>query len=298
MRRLLAGDSEGYYRDYSGTTANLAQTIKQGWFHTGDYSVHRRKHIGTDPSGIPPRRFVICLQNHDQVGNRAKGERLHHQVPLPAYRAASALLLCAPQTPLLFMGQEWAASTPFLFFTDHHEELGRLVTDGRRQEFKDFAAFSDEAARQTIPDPQTSSTFIRSKLLWPECEQEPHASILRLYQALLRLRRTEPALRAPERDAYSVTALTEDAILLQRCTADEPGCTTHAIVVVAQLRNAGTVYLGQHLLRETQWKVLFTTEEPAFAPQPCPPRIELNDADPHIEFQGPAAVILREAGAR
>ena len=126
---------------------------------------------------------MICLQNHDQIGNRAFGERLSHQIDLSAYSAATALLLCTPETPMLFMGQEWAASSPFLFFTDHHAELGELVTQGRRQEFQHFSTFADPTIRETIPDPQAESTFRASKLNWDECEREPHAGIRNLRKA-------------------------------------------------------------------------------------------------------------------
>jgi maltooligosyltrehalose trehalohydrolase len=101
LRRMLAGDCESYYRDYSGTAEDLARTINQGWFFIGQHSIHLNKPRGTDPAGLSPRAFVICLQNHDQVGNRAFGERLHHQIDLASYRAASTLLLCSPGTPLL-----------------------------------------------------------------------------------------------------------------------------------------------------------------------------------------------------
>ena len=171
VRVALAGDNEGYYRDYTGSMSNLAGTLNQGWHFTGQYSTHLQEHRGTDPTGIPPRRFVFCIQNHDQIGNRALGERLHHQIDLAAYRAASVLLLCAPATPLLFMGQEWAATTPFLYFTDHPEELGKLVTEGRRNEFRHFSAFSDAAARERIPDPQDQATFRASRLDWSELDR-------------------------------------------------------------------------------------------------------------------------------
>ena len=177
VRVALAGDNEGYYRDYTGSMPNLARTLNQGWHFTGQYSDYLQEHRGTDPTGIPPRRFVFCLQNHDQIGNRALGERLHHQIELPAYRAASVLLLCAPATPLLFMGQEWAATTPFLYFTDHPEELGRLVTEGRRNEFRHFSGLlRPGSARERIPDPQAETTFAASRLDWSEADQEPHAS--------------------------------------------------------------------------------------------------------------------------
>src|SRR5262249_54373377 len=129
MRRALAGDREGYYATFSGAMSDLAATMARGWFYCGQRT-RRGRRRGTDPRGLAPRQFVICLQNHDQIGNRAFGERLHHQIEPGAFRAASTLLLCAPETPLLFMGQEWAASTPFLYFTDHRRELGKRITRG------------------------------------------------------------------------------------------------------------------------------------------------------------------------
>src|SRR5262249_1613168 len=115
-RRHLAGDHESYYADFTGSITDLAATIRQGWFYCGQRAPHLEQPRGTDPSAVALEQCVICLQNHDQVGNRAFGERLHHQIDPAAYRAASALLLCCPETPMLFMGQEWAASSPFLFF--------------------------------------------------------------------------------------------------------------------------------------------------------------------------------------
>ena len=106
------------------------KTIKRGWWRGQ-----------SDPAGVSYPQFIYCLQNHDQIGNRALGDRLHHGIDAATYRAATALLLLLPQTPLLFMGQEWAASTPFCYFTDHHDELGVLVSEGRRREFADFTGF-------------------------------------------------------------------------------------------------------------------------------------------------------------
>lgn len=292
LRRLLAGDHEGYYRDFSGTVRDLATTIRQGWFYCGQYSQHRQKKRGTDPSGLDPRCFVICLQNHDQVGNRALGERLHQQIDLAAYRAASALLLCAPQTPLLFMGQEWACSTPFLFFTDHHEQLGRAVTEGRRKEFRHFSAFSDPRAQKRIPDPQDETAFRASLLQWAEVEREPHASVRRLYQALMRLRRSEPALRTRGRANYQAAACGDDTFLLRR---GERGQT---VLVVVRLRGRGMVDLRGHPLAHLEtgrrWEVLLSTEDRPFSPEPRPPVLDLHHDGPVLGFAGPAAVLLRE----
>ncbi|HEU0302613.1 MAG TPA: malto-oligosyltrehalose trehalohydrolase, partial [Longimicrobium sp.] len=159
LRRHTAGDHEAYFGDFTGTVDDIVRTLRRGWFYEGQESRNHGAPRGTPAEGLPPRAFVHCIQNHDQVGNRAFGDRLTESVPLAVYRAASALLLLSPCTPLLWMGQEWAASTPFQYFTDHPAELGKLVTEGRRREFGRFSAFADPAVRERIPDPQAASTF-------------------------------------------------------------------------------------------------------------------------------------------
>jgi maltooligosyltrehalose trehalohydrolase len=194
VRVALVGDRDGYFRDYQGSAEEIAATVRHGWFYCGQHSVYLNRRRGSNPEDMEPSQFVICVQNHDQIGNRAFGDRLNHQIDQPEYHAAAALLLCSPQTPLLFMGQEWAASAPFQFFTNHNEELGKLVTEGRRREFQRFKAFADPATRETIPDPQALETFLNSRLQWEERDAVEHATTLRLYRDLLRLRRSEPAL--------------------------------------------------------------------------------------------------------
>jgi maltooligosyltrehalose trehalohydrolase len=189
IRRATAGDHHGYYQDFQGSAQDIASTLKQGWFFTGQYSAHRHAARGTSAQGIPPECFIICIQNHDQIGNRARGERLHHQIDPDLYMAAAALLLLAPQTPLLFMGQEWAAGSPFLYFTDHEPHLGKLVTEGRRREFSSFPEFRDESSRLAIPDPQEELTFLRSKLNWDEPALREHNKIWTWHRIILGLRR-------------------------------------------------------------------------------------------------------------
>jgi maltooligosyltrehalose trehalohydrolase len=219
LRRLTAGDTDGYYAAYEGTTQELAETLRRGWLYEGAHYAPTDERRGTPADGLPPTHFVHCIQNHDQVGNRALGERLHHEIEPALYRAVSALLLLTPYTPLLWMGQEWAASTPFQYFTDHPEELGRLVTQGRRDEFGKFEKFSDPALREQIPDPQAESTFARSRLQWAEAERPPHSGVLALYRELLALRRTHAALQARGRDSWRVAALSDTAIALRRSAA-------------------------------------------------------------------------------
>ncbi|MGC4049593.1 MAG: hypothetical protein QM757_08785 [Paludibaculum sp.] len=209
VRRALAGDNAGYYADYDGQPASIARTLRNGWFYEGQHSVHHNAPRGTPSEGIDLNRFVICIQNHDQIGNRARGERLHHQIPDHSHRAASALLLLAPETPLLFMGQEWGATSPFQFFTDHNEQLGPLVSEGRRREFAHFPEFSGEEARASIPDPQAEETFLRSKLDWCEIEEPAHQAMLRWYTRVLALRRQirGHALRCTVREQSGVILL-------------------------------------------------------------------------------------------
>ncbi|MDA8218876.1 MAG: malto-oligosyltrehalose trehalohydrolase, partial [Dehalococcoidales bacterium] len=164
MRVILTGEREGYYVDYEGSADNVAKIIQEGFLYQGQLSAYMGRPRGTPTTDEPARQFLYCLQNHDQVGNRAFGERLNHMLGRNLYATASALLLLVPETPLIFMGQEFAASTPFLYFTDHNPELGKLVTIGRREEFKRFSAFSDPERREQIPDPQAEATFLRSKL--------------------------------------------------------------------------------------------------------------------------------------
>jgi maltooligosyltrehalose trehalohydrolase len=289
FRRLLAGDDEGYYRDYAGTVADVVTTINDGWFYRGQFSPHLDQHRGTDPSGLPLRSFVVCLQNHDQVGNRALGDRLHHVIDPAAYRAASALLLTLPQTPLLFMGQEWAAGSPFQYFTDHDPDLGRVVTEGRRREFRHFRAFHDPDAQAMIPDPQDPATFARSRLDWSEASREPHASFLRLYRTLLRLRREEPVLRCDAPGCHAAFAVDEGSLALRR---DAPGAPT--LWIAARLRGAGRVDLGPFAgTDQAGWEVVLNTEDPPFCPDPSPRHVDLTGPAPVIDFPRPGAVLLR-----
>ena len=159
MHVLLTGESEGYYEDFQDATALLADCMTSGFAYQGQMSPHLGRPRG-EPSGhLPTTAFVICLQNHDQIGNRAMGERLTTLADPQALRSATALLLLSPFVPMLFMGEEYAARNPFLFFTSHNEDLAKLIREGRRSEFKHFAAFQDEERRKAIPDPNAPSTF-------------------------------------------------------------------------------------------------------------------------------------------
>jgi maltooligosyltrehalose trehalohydrolase len=225
------------------------------------------------------------------VGNRALGDRLNHDIDLAAFRAASVVLLTAPQTPLLFMGQEWAASSPFQYFTDHHEELGRLVTEGRRREFSTFSAFSEPSARARIPDPQAVATFLTSRLDWTERHVEPHASMERLYATVLAVRRRELGAADESLDGFTAQAPDEATIVVRRT-----GAAGVIVLIVARLQGAGTIDLGESdgtRGESVAWDCLLTSEDVDFSPTPAPPLVDCSGRAPTISFPGPSAVILR-----
>ncbi len=182
---LLTGETSGYYADF-GSCAAVTQTLEQAFLHDGRWSSFRGRTHGSpvDWGQVDPEQFVVALQTHDQVGNRARGERLSQLVPTDRLAAGAALLLALPYTPMLFMGEEWGASTGWPFFSSFADPgLAGAVTDGRRAE---FAQHGWDAAK--IPDPQGADTFARSVLNWSELSAEPHAALLAWYRELLRLR--------------------------------------------------------------------------------------------------------------
>ena len=187
----LTAESEGYYEDFSDDpVGRLARGLAEGFIYQGEVSKHGGKPRGEPSAHLPPSAFVAFLQNHDQVGNRAFGERLSALARPERLALARAGLLLAPQIPLIFMGEEWSATTPFQFFVDFEDEpdLAKAVREGRRREFKHFAAFSDEASVQRIPDPTEVRTFRDSKLQLAESERSPHREVLADTRRLLALR--------------------------------------------------------------------------------------------------------------
>ncbi|BBL80853.1 malto-oligosyltrehalose trehalohydrolase [Rubrobacter xylanophilus] len=187
----LTGEDSGYYADYAPSPVrHLGRALAEGFAYQGEPSRHRSGERRGEPSAdLPSTSFVAFLQNHDQVGNRAFGERITSLAPPKAVRAAAEIYLLSPQIPLLFMGEEWAASSPFLFFCDFGGDLARAVAAGRREEFAAFPEFSDPATRERIPDPNAPGTFGASRLDWGEREAPEHAAWIELYRALLSVRR-------------------------------------------------------------------------------------------------------------
>jgi 1,4-alpha-glucan branching enzyme/maltooligosyltrehalose trehalohydrolase len=221
---LLTGETEGYYGDYAEDAGRcLARCLAEGFAYQGEPSRFRKGELRGEPSRqLPPSAFVNFLQNHDQVGNRAFGERLSSLAPAEAVRAAAAVLLLAPSPPILFMGEEWAATEPFLFFCDFGDDLRDAVRDGRRREFSTFRAFQDAAARARIPDPTAEQTFRASKLDWRVRRVPAHAAMLEHYRRLLALRRREitPRLRQCAGQAGRILWQDGPAFGVQWCPGD------------------------------------------------------------------------------
>ena len=194
---LVTGESDGYYRDYAERPAwHLGRTLAEGFSYQGEPAKHREGEPRGEPTrGLPLHTFVPFLQNHDQVGNRAMGERITVLAPPEALRLASAALLLAPSIPLLFMGEEFGAKTPFLYFCDFHGELADAVREGRRREFAAFARFADPAVRERIPDPNAERTFLDSKLDWEALAGDEAREWLSHYQGLIALRARQIAPR-------------------------------------------------------------------------------------------------------
>jgi maltooligosyltrehalose trehalohydrolase len=201
LHALLTGERDGYYGDF-GSLTGLAKTLTRVFLHDGTWSSFRGRHHGlrVDNARTPAYRFLGYLQTHDQVGNRAAGERISALTSPALVKLGAALVLTSPYTPMLFMGEEWAATTPWQFFTDYAEpDLAQSVSEGRRQEFSRHGWDP-----QGVPDPQDPATVKRSTLDWAEPGKEPHAEILAWYRSLIALRRQRPELTDPRLDRVTV----------------------------------------------------------------------------------------------
>jgi malto-oligosyltrehalose trehalohydrolase len=189
MHVLLTGESDGYYADYvQHPMRHLCRCLREGFAFQGDYSEYHASHRGEPSDELPPSAFISFLQNHDQIGNRALCERITQLAAAGAVKAVMEILLLAPSPPLLFMGEEFGATTPFLFFCDFHGDLAAAVTNGRRNEFARFSKFSSAEVRDSIPDPNAEQTFQRSKLDWNSLQDTSHSRWLKAYRELLALR--------------------------------------------------------------------------------------------------------------
>ncbi len=250
VHTLATGERHSYYEAHAGTMAELAQTINNGWLFDGAHVAASGHTRGTPSRDVPASAFVYGLQNHDQIGNRPVGDRLSQIIDLDLYRAWSALLLLLPYTPLLFMGQEFTASTPFEFFTDHNPDLGKLVTEGRRREFP----FAEDPGR--IADPQAIETFTRSTLDLSERDRPPGRETLALFREVLRLRREDPVLRTRDRTHTRAEAVSDTLLIVERWNA---AGARHLIAV-----NIGDVAAKLPVIAGDSWSCIMSSDEQRF----------------------------------
>jgi maltooligosyltrehalose trehalohydrolase len=199
LHALLTGEHTGYYSDF-GSVADVARALTHGYVYDGRYSKFRKRVHGRPLGNVLGSQLLGYLQDHDQIGNRARGERIGHLTSPGLLRAGAALVFVSPFVPMLFQGEEWSASAPFQYFVDHQDpQLAEAVRNGRRSEFAAFGWSPED-----VPDPQAEETYRRSKLDWAELEREPHAGVLNWYAALARLRAQTPELLDGRRDLVNV----------------------------------------------------------------------------------------------
>ncbi len=234
LHTVLTGDRHGYYVDY-GSMEHLAHALRHAYVYDGRYSRFRDRRYGRAIGALDGNRFVAYLQNHDQVGNRAHGERSWHLTSPGRVRVGAALVLTAPFIPLLFQGQEWGAATPFLYFTDHGDPaLAAAVSEGRRREF-------DIAGSPDVPDPQDPVTFERSRLDWSELEKPEHAELLEWYRQLISIRRDHSCLTDGRLDEVEVRFDDDGGWLVMERGPVTVACNLSADVVSLPLESASPV---------------------------------------------------------
>jgi maltooligosyltrehalose trehalohydrolase len=212
-RVAATGNSEGYYRDYTGSPQELISLIRYGHLYQGQWNPRQGRIRGFPTLDIPASHFIHYLQNHDQVANSARGYRTHLLTSPGRHRALTSLLLLGPETPMLFMGQEFGASNPFLYFADHEEELARLVCTGRREFMHQFPRIKSLENVPVLCDPADEGTFLRCKLDWDEWEQ--NASMVELHRDLIKLRREDARIARQDRFAIQGSVIGPEAFALR-----------------------------------------------------------------------------------
>jgi maltooligosyltrehalose trehalohydrolase len=264
----LTGRREAYYSDYAGTPQEFISAAKHGYLYQGQWYSWQSKPRGESTAGIPPRAFVTFLENHDQVANSTRGRRLHERSSSGAWRAMTALVLLGPGTPMLFQGQEFAASTPFLYFADHQPPLAESVRDGRREFLAQFPGMLDPAMTGLLPAPGERSTFESCVLNLSEREQ--HGEAYRLHRDLIALRREDAAVRAAGEGAVDGAVLSAQAFVL-RYFGGEAGDRLLFVNLGCDYRPS---IAPEPLLAPrpgARWTLAWSSEDPAYGGDGTPP---------------------------
>ena len=260
-RVAMTGHNEYYYGDYLGTPQELISALKWGFLYQGQWNGRQHRIRGTPAWRLPAERFVIFLQNHDQVANSGNGLRAQFLTSPGRFRALTALLLLAPQTPMLFQGQEFAATSPFLYFADHEVEIAALVRQGREESLRQFRSMAGPDFEGHFADPSAVSTFERSKL--DHAEREKHQEAYRLHRDLLTLRRSDPVFSAQRSDTLEGAILADEAFILRYLTDNEDD----RLLLVNLGRDLAVMPASEPLLappRGKQWDLLWSSEDPRY----------------------------------
>ncbi|HEX7045175.1 MAG TPA: malto-oligosyltrehalose trehalohydrolase [Burkholderiales bacterium] len=283
----LTGRNEAYFSDYRGGPQEFISLVKRGFLYQGQRYEWQHERRGTPTRGIAPERFIAYLENHDQIANTGRGYRMHMQTSPGRHRALTALLLLAPQTPMLFQGQEFGASTCFFYFADHREELARKVDEGRKKFLAQFRSLGSPEVRDTLPDPADPQTFVRSKL--DLTERHTHAEAYALHRDLLRLRREDPVLRRAGAVEVDGAVLGPEAFVL-RFFGLEHGDDRLVLVNLGldlHLRPAPEPLLAPPAGRA--WRILWSSEHPCYGGRGMPPL----ESEQNWWISGHAAVAMR-----
>ncbi len=283
----VTGRSEAYYSDYAGTPQELVSAVKRGYLYQGQRYAWQRQRRGAPALDIEPARFVVFVQNHDQIANSGRGERLHRLTSPGRYRAITALTLLAPGTPMLFQGQEFAASSPFLYFADHTPELARLVTEGRGEFLRQFPSLAAPEMKACLAPPADRATFERCRLDF--AERERHAEAYALHRDLLALRREDAAFRAQRAGGVDGAVLGDEAFVLRFFADDD---ADDRLLIVNLGRDLPLATVAEPLLAPPEahrWEIRWASEHPRYGGCGMPALAE----DESWRLAGHTAVVLR-----
>jgi maltooligosyltrehalose trehalohydrolase len=286
-RVALTGNNEAYYCDYTGSPQEFISALKWGFLYQGQFYTWQKQTRGAFALNLPASSFVTFIQNHDQLANSARGERLHALTSAGRYRALTALLLLGPNTPMLFQGQEYGATTPFLYFSDHHKELGELVEEGRSAFLKQFAGIAHSNNAFIMGAPQDAATFERCKLDASERDRNPHW--VALHRDLIKLRREDPVFCAQRSDRLHGAVLGPEAFALRFFG----GPNGDRLLLVNLGRGTDLRPCPEPLLAPpfaAQWEMLWSSDNPRYAG----PGSRVVNANDIWSIPGHSAVVLYE----
>ncbi|HEY6640856.1 malto-oligosyltrehalose trehalohydrolase [Povalibacter sp.] len=289
-RVALTGSRDGYFHDYTGRAQEFVSAVRHGFLYQGQYFHWQKQRRGSPLRRMPAAACVHFLQNHDQVGNTYRGARLHSRVHAGRYRALTGVLLLGPQTPLLFMGQEFSSSRPFDFFVDHSGALAQAISDGRRQFMKQFRAYDTAAVQDGMNDPVAETTFMNARLDWREADM--HVEAVALHRDLLRIRRDDPVIAAQDSHSIDGAVLSEHAFVL-RWFDDVHGDRLLVVNLDLDLLldpNPEPLLAPQ---RDSGWQVVWASESPRYGGAGA---IDPVNAVQQWRIQANSATLLRHAG--